>query len=418
MAELKSELKAKFAAVTSKSYSEQAKFFLNAFWTFGMDKEVDNIWKYAQKCIELDIEKKKNGNELDEFKAHNFLEAIGETRTVVELRETLRKIDIDMNKKMALTEFLLFKYSKTVEELVNLPQGDQKQIEEAQAKLQAVNDALQELQKQLDIQQRDLMAQREAEAAAKQSEAAAKESETAAKEAEAAAKQSEAAAKQSEHAAKRAEVAAKESEAAAKRAEIAAKESEIALKQAEGVVKQAEIELKAAVDDLYKQEQEYNNQVKALEDEINNENTKSFNRSKAANVLAQLKQENPLPLRKAKITQEAALRRVEKERKKAEEAARKAEDERKIAEEAAAKAEDERKIAEEAANFAALEARKAEEQKKRVEEAVNETEKKLQEATEYLEHVKKSSVPRGALWWIERELKDAQRFLPKKKQTL
>ncbi len=34
--------------------------------------------------------------------------------------------------------------------------------------------------------------------------------------------------------------------------------------------------------------------------------------------LAQLKQEDPLPLRKAKVTQEAALRKVEKERKAAE----------------------------------------------------------------------------------------------------
>jgi hypothetical protein len=38
-------------------------------------------------------------------------------------------------------------------------------------------------------------------------------------------------------------------------------------------------------------------------------------RNKAANELAQLKGEDPLPLRKAKITQEAALRKVEKERK-------------------------------------------------------------------------------------------------------
>jgi hypothetical protein len=36
-------------------------------------------------------------------------------------------------------------------------------------------------------------------------------------------------------------------------------------------------------------------------------------RNKAANELAQLKAENPMPLRKAKITQEAALRKVEKQ---------------------------------------------------------------------------------------------------------
>jgi len=255
------------------------------------------------------------------------LEDIGETKTVVELRETLRKVDIDMNKRMALIEYLLFKYNKSVEELVNLPQGDQKQLEEAQIKLQKVNDALQDLQKQLEIQQQDLDAQRIAEANAKQSEAA---------------------------------------------------------------LKQAEAELKAAVEDLNKQEQAYNNQIKVLEEEINDPNTKTFNRSKASNLLAQLKQENPMPLRKAKITQEAALRRVEKERKKAEEASR-------LAQEATIS---------------------LEKQKRKVEEAIKETEIKVQETTDYLEALKKTAVPRGAIWWIERELKEAQKYLPKKKQTL
>jgi len=307
------DLKTKFAAVTSKIYSEQAKFFMNAFWSSGIEKEAETIWKFTQKCIELDTDKKKNGNELDEFKAHKFLEDIGETKTVVELRETLRKIDIDMNKRMALVEYLIFKYSKRLEDLVNNPQGDQKQLDEAQAKLQAVMDALQELQTQLEVQQRDLELQR----------------------------------------------------------------------QAEAVVKQAESDLKTAVDDLHKQEQDYHNQVKTLETKANDEQATLVSRRTAGNTLSQLKQEDPLPLRKAKITQEAALRRVEKERKKAEEATR------------------------------ALE-----EQKKKVEAAVRDAEKKVQETTDYIEELKKMVVPRGAIWWIERELKEAQKYLPKKKQTL
>ena len=42
--------------------------------------------------------------------------------------------------------------------------------------------------------------------------------------------------------------------------------------------------------------------------------------AKAKNELAQLKGEDPLPLRRAKITQEAALRKVQKQRKLAEDA--------------------------------------------------------------------------------------------------
>jgi hypothetical protein len=41
-------------------------------------------------------------------------------------------------------------------------------------------------------------------------------------------------------------------------------------------------------------------------------------RNKAAAELAQVKNENPLPLRRAKITQDAALRKVEKDGKAAE----------------------------------------------------------------------------------------------------
>jgi len=83
--------------------------------------------------------------------------------------------------------------------------------------------------------------------------------------------------------------------------------------------------------------------MKSLEAKAKDETVALFARRTAENTLAQLKQEDPLPLRKAKITQEAALRKVEKERKKAEEAARKAGDERKKAEDERLKAENERK---------------------------------------------------------------------------
>ena len=43
---------------------------------------------------ELDEKDGKNGSELEELYAHKFLEKHGETLTVRELREVLRKIDI------------------------------------------------------------------------------------------------------------------------------------------------------------------------------------------------------------------------------------------------------------------------------------------------------------------------------------
>lgn len=59
--------------VTRKTYPEQAKWFLNAFWKSGGQQAAEEVWNYAHKFIELDNEKKKNGNELDEFWSHKYV---------------------------------------------------------------------------------------------------------------------------------------------------------------------------------------------------------------------------------------------------------------------------------------------------------------------------------------------------------
>lgn len=118
------DIKTKFSELTRLKYIDQAKFFLNGFWLEGVDKEAEVIWSNTHKFIELDDKKKGEGCELDEFQAHKFLESQGETLTVVALREKLRKIDLDANGKMALLEYLAFKYNKTVQQVIDSPQGD------------------------------------------------------------------------------------------------------------------------------------------------------------------------------------------------------------------------------------------------------------------------------------------------------
>jgi len=44
-----------------------------------------------------------------------------------------------------------------------------------------------------------------------------------------------------------------------------------------------------------------------------------------------------------------------------------------------------------------------------------EARQKVDEAEAYLERVKKGGSPKGALWWMERELHEARAFLPKSK---
>jgi len=113
-------------------------------------------------------------------------------------------------------------------------------------------------------------------------------------------------------------------------------------------------ELQAAVDELKKQEDEYNKKISDLTAKSNDQSTTLVNRNKAANELAQTKAEDPLPLRKAKITQEAAVRKVEKE---------------------------------------------------------------IKECSNLIESLKgKGGVAPGALWWMQHELFDADDRLPKAKQ--
>lgn len=125
MADLKSEEMDEFKLVTAKTYDRQAVFFLNAFWTEYGESDAERIWEVTHKFIELD-DRGKEGNELDEFKAHKLLEEFGETLTVLKMREVLRKIDVDFNKQMAEIEYLLYRYDQTVAELMSRPQGTNK----------------------------------------------------------------------------------------------------------------------------------------------------------------------------------------------------------------------------------------------------------------------------------------------------
>ena len=73
---------------------------------------------------EIDNKKGKEGNELDEFQAHRFLEGFGETLSVAAMRNALREIDLDFNKNVALIEFLIYKFKKdiNIKYLVDAPQ--------------------------------------------------------------------------------------------------------------------------------------------------------------------------------------------------------------------------------------------------------------------------------------------------------
>jgi len=154
--------------------------------------------------------------------------------------------------------------------------------------------------------------------------------------------------------------------------------------------------LKNALNELHAQENAYNRKKEELERKSEDSNLGVVQRNKAKNELAQHLSEDPLPLRKAKLTTEAATKKAEKARKSAEDAQRAAED----AHVAAEKAKEE---ALERAEFARQKSL--------------ECENKFAEAERYLEEVRsRPGGGQGALWWIERELHEAKKFLPKRKQ--
>ena len=66
-------------------------YHLLGFWKSAGEENSEQIWGYTQKFIQLDT-KKGEGNELDEFWSHKFLETLGETLTIVQLREQMRKV--------------------------------------------------------------------------------------------------------------------------------------------------------------------------------------------------------------------------------------------------------------------------------------------------------------------------------------
>jgi len=352
--------KSKFLELTRSKYKDQAIWYLNGFWQEGAESEAENIWNNAHKFIELDA-RKKEGNELDEFWSHKFLESLGETLTVIQLREKLRTIDLDVNGKMALLEYLMFKYSKGITEVLNAPQGDNhEEIEQAQQQLEAVQLAL-------DAVSLKLKEQKEAKA----------------------------------------EVERRLKEQTRITNELKVKKQEQQQKLQEQ--RAAEDELRSAVNDLKAQEDSFHQQIELLTRK-GEEGSSIVAKNKAKQELAQLKQENPLPLRKAKITQEAALRKVEKQRKEAEAVTR-------AVEAAAREVEQATHEAEKATRELEGAQREAAESTRRVEEAVRQTEAQMQQAFDYLEEVKKKGgVAHGAIWWMERELQEAKKYLPRSKQ--
>jgi len=305
---MSSDWKEGFGEITKKPHRDQAKWFLNAFWNDGMEDSAEKVWEITHHFIELDIGKPlrygkkkqvfEEGCDLDEVASHRILEKLGETLTVLALRKRLAKLDIDANNRMALSEYLLDKFSQKPDKLVNAPQGtlDNSELEAAQAKLDEAGEALFlaiELKRECDI--------------------------------------------------------------------------------AEAPLKKANEALKQCVDEIEEMEAKRAKKIEKLDLTINDKRKSSVSIGRATLEKEGLLSQDPLPLRKAKITQNAQLKKVKKARKPFKKAT------------------------------AAAEA------------AQKDSEEKNQEALDFLNKLKsKGGTPHGSLWWMQRELDEKKKYMPNK----
>lgn len=132
--------------LSEKTYLKQAQWFLNAYWS-PEDKEVnfsqhpeecEKVWDMYNQMVKLDTDNGKEGNELDEHRAHIFLEKTTGAITVKKMREVLREVDVDFNSMVSLTEALIYSYKIDYKYLVTAVVDDS----EAKALMQAAKDAV------------------------------------------------------------------------------------------------------------------------------------------------------------------------------------------------------------------------------------------------------------------------------------
>jgi len=126
------------------NYKKQAIFYLNAYFNA---EEAEKVYGYVQLANELDKKKGEDGNAMDEFESHRFLEKQGQTLTVVAMRQELKKIDIDTDNKMSLLEYCVYHYKLNIDELMEKPQGTNEALEKAEAALEEVLAEIEKLEK-------------------------------------------------------------------------------------------------------------------------------------------------------------------------------------------------------------------------------------------------------------------------------
>lgn len=334
----------KLKSLCKKTYSEQAKWFLNAWWSNAplkigaTESKVEQIWTFCKAMEKLDSARSA-GSSLEQFTAHRFLEKNTEALTWTTLKKSLVKLNIDFSKNISLTVFLIHHFNVDWKQLVNSTQSCSK---EAAVAIKRAEEAVTEAQ-------------------AKQAACVVKLHE--AGEAQEAAVKAEEEAKNAHDA----EVVA-EREVKAILARIQGFENALAKKAAA---------LQAIIDDPS------SGMVKKMKAKHELMDLKNGSRARRKGI----SECNPELLRKAKIDQKAAVRKQKRATANARETASIAKEARLQAEETTSEAE------------------------RAVQESQDAMERAVQRVAEVRDSVKGAG--EGTVWWMGRELKEQQKYLPK-----
>lgn len=340
------------AQVKCLRFRDQAVWFLNST-DCGKDESMsEEVWNMQHECDRLDKKKGEKGSYLDEFSAHRLLESHNDPLTISEMRNALRNLETDCDtRKVTLSELLIYKYKVDWRKAVSQKFIDLEKQRQAEDKLAKAKVSLEEAitsskQAETDVEQMKVM-EENALAEEKQSAEAVEDS-----------------------------------------------------KNAEKLFVEAQNAANVSLEELETQEKNTRLKIQKLKHLQTDPKLGIVKRNKAKAELDIMLSADPLPLRTAKISQEASVKKL----KKATERARKA---KKDAELCLQKSQ----LAREEAKRARVEALKtAKIAESKIPEARNALEE-VQYALDRLISDQKSG--KGTIFYLEKELQEAKRYLPK-----
>ena len=137
------DYQAQYREVVQQHIEEQAKTFLRQFvleFQGRFDDVLDTATSFKAYAQEGD------SDNLEEDVMHRFMEKRGETATIVQTREALKKNGVEPRRTFAFIDYLMFAYNKRIEDLFVKKGGSA-----SPELLKALEDALAEFQKVSDV---------------------------------------------------------------------------------------------------------------------------------------------------------------------------------------------------------------------------------------------------------------------------